>query len=221
MCIADTLNTLATLLQQENVPFLQSHDPETEKDVVHYYASTVLTGKPHCTIREENGMLHASGPLSALLDPPLTAEDIALKLCRHWEQEVAKLCPSRQEWDKDYNKAKLQYETYMKTRYGHRTSRAGTYQEIRLLHALLDEAGIPHTFKPHHFGSGYQILYTDQSPEEQSNSVIQNEISFGHEYDLLEARGKQVADNDDGDTRGCLTAREIFRRIRADWLKSK
>ncbi len=93
------------------------------------------------------------------------------------------------------------------------------WAEIRTLHRLLEEAGIPHRFLPHITGSGYQLVYYGhQGPPApvpgrihgpglgSVYSAIQTPASYGHEEGLIEVQGL-----------GEVTAQKAFEAIRRHW----
>ena len=94
-----------------------------------------------------------------------------------------------------------------------------SFGEIRKLHVLLEQAGIPHKFQPHHLGSGWQLVYYGHkgppAPEPGHTrglgwgsvvSAIQTPFSYGIEKGLIEVQGL-----------GEVTAPEAFEHIRGHW----
>ncbi len=93
------------------------------------------------------------------------------------------------------------------------------WAEIRRLHRLLEEAGIPHRFVPHFLGAGFQVLYfgrkgpPEVKPGHQPGpafgavcSAIQTPFSEGHERGLIEVLEQ-----------GAVDARSVFESIRRHW----
>ena len=103
------------------------------------------------------------------------------------------------------------------------------YVEIFKLHALLEDAGIPHEFSDvsWKFPDGsiyekYAIGYPVHDLSERICSVIQGFNTYGEELDLLEIMGlltKKEAEH--SEVLGWLSAEEVFRRIEWHWMKTK
>ena len=92
------------------------------------------------------------------------------------------------------------------------------YTEIRKLHALLTEAGIPHTFFVHL--GGYALKYPDY--ENQVCSAILNGPSLGAFDGLIEISGLLTPEEEEHDSVcGYLTGDDVFNRIKKHWEEQK
>lgn len=86
--------------------------------------------------------------------------------------------------------------------------------EIRKLHQMLTETGIPHEIEVLH--GGYHISYPGQ--EDLGCSVIQHRYSYGRDQGLLEIDGLLTSEEQRVDNvAGWLTAEDVFGRIKAHW----
>lgn len=96
------------------------------------------------------------------------------------------------------------------------------YTEIFKLKKMLEEAKIPFTFYEHceHW---LQILYKFYEKEKDFKcSVIQSDISYGGDENLLEIMGLLTEEEKKQDSvLGFLTAEEVFKRIKEDWENEK
>ncbi len=94
--------------------------------------------------------------------------------------------------------------------------------EIKKLHKMLTDAGIPHTFKTHPVDeNGFQILYPFDSPKKSVCSVVELDWSYGGCEDLLEMHGLLTKEELEYDTVvGWLTAEEVFRRIQKHFMNT-
>lgn len=85
------------------------------------------------------------------------------------------------------------------------------YTEIKRLHKMLDEAGIPHTFEK--FMDGWQVCYP--SNDGRVMDAIQHFGSYGRDQNLLEIMGLLTPEEAQHDSvAGWLTAENVFERIR-------
>ena len=88
------------------------------------------------------------------------------------------------------------------------------YTEIILLHEMLTDAGIPHTFGE--MWGGYHITYP--IGENWECSVIEHLGSYGNESDLLEIMGLLTKEEAEYDSVvGYLTAEDVYQRISAHY----
>lgn len=104
------------------------------------------------------------------------------------------------------------------------------HKEIKKLHKLLTEEGIPHDFAPHDAG-GYRISYFGNKdiPEAKYDiyhshileaicSAIETPKSLGNEEDKIEISGLLSSEERDHDfILGYLTAENVFERIKTHW----
>ena len=66
----------------------------------------------------------------------------------------------------------------------------------------------------------YHILYPNSIIKECS--VICNPLSYGHEEGLLEIMGLLTREeSEDDDVVGWLTAEDVFKRIKKDWMENR
>lgn len=99
-------------------------------------------------------------------------------------------------------------------------------KSIYELEDMLKEAGIPHEMRmmdgDDNTVFGYQIVYPSLSEwmEEKAGSgdVVCNEISYGHEQDLLEAMGFDIPGSD---VEGFLTAQQAFEYFERQYRKDR
>lgn len=103
---------------------------------------------------------------------------------------------------------------------------SNNYKEIIKLHEMLENEKIPHTFKP--WMGGYIIRYFGHKELPNDNnygyqegvvcSIIEHNISYGHEEDLLEIEGlTKKGDRMSSGVAGYLTAKEVFNRIKENY----
>ena len=85
--------------------------------------------------------------------------------------------------------------------------------ELKKLAELLTNANIPFEFNSI-FGEDDQICYP--SYDNRICDAVCHEFSYGHEKGLLEIIGL-VNEEADDDVEGWLTAKEVFKRIEADY----
>lgn len=91
------------------------------------------------------------------------------------------------------------------------------YQEIWKLQEMLEKAKIPYEFEP--LFDGWHILYPDAVKTECS--VIEHIFSYGHGSDSLEIMGLLTSAEKKCDSvRGCLSAEEVFNRIRSHYQQN-
>ena len=101
------------------------------------------------------------------------------------------------------------------------------YTEIFKLKEMLEKDNIPHEFidrKDEWLGrEAWQICYPVAKLKDRICSCIQSPISYGHEADLLEIMGLLTDEEYDeyGDVLGCLTAEEVFNRIKQHYDETK
>lgn len=92
------------------------------------------------------------------------------------------------------------------------------YTEILRLKKMLEEADIPYEYRE--YLNGCQIHFHYDMKD--GWSVIENDISYGREKNLLEISGSIMTDEEkereDDTVLGFLTAEDVFRRI-ADFMK--
>ena len=92
------------------------------------------------------------------------------------------------------------------------------YKEILRLKGMLEKAKIPFVFSKV-FG-GYHIEYPASTG--RVCSVIEHDISYGSEQDLLEIKGLLTKNEKKyDDVIGYLSAEEVFKRIQKNWKKIK
>lgn len=94
------------------------------------------------------------------------------------------------------------------------------YTEIKRLHAMLDEAGIPNDFWATDAGyeKSYHLCYPDVEKGVTVCSVIQSPFSYGGEDNRLEIMGLLTdEEREEDDVVGWLTAEEVFARIAFHW----
>ena len=81
------------------------------------------------------------------------------------------------------------------------------YNEIKVLHEMLVEIDIPHTFEQM-FG-GYQIRLN------ANVDAVEHDGSYGRNQDLIEIMGGLTKEeNEDESVLGYLTAKEVFKRFK-------
>lgn len=91
------------------------------------------------------------------------------------------------------------------------------YTEIIKLHKMLEEAGIPHTFKK--FMDGWQVCYpTDEDKNGRIADAVEHYGSYGKDDDLLEIMGLLTEEEREQDgVLGYLTAENVFKRMNKHW----
>ena len=101
------------------------------------------------------------------------------------------------------------------------------YTEIFKLKEMLEKDNIPHEFidrSPDWMGrESWQICYPVAKLEDRICSCIQSYGSYGSENDLLEIKGLITDEEYDeyGGVLGCVTAEEVFNRIKQHYDESK
>ena len=96
------------------------------------------------------------------------------------------------------------------------------YTEIKKLHKMLSEAGIPHTFEKNM--DGWQVCYPDvpRVSDECVMDAIQHYGSYGKDENLLEIMGLLTEEEAEQDSvAGWLTAENVFERIKKHWEEAK
>lgn len=89
------------------------------------------------------------------------------------------------------------------------------YKEILKLDSMLTKAKIPHTCEK--LADGWQVIYPEPG-ENRIADAIENWGSYGNEEDLLEIMGLLTPKELEDDTvLGCLTAENVFNRIKSHW----
>ena len=106
------------------------------------------------------------------------------------------------------------------------------YKEIFKLKVMLDNANIPYEFLDRSLVDEYNLKYpfyqiviyepNQKNIEEPIRliSVIQGHGTYGNEEDLLEIQGCMTPKElNYGSVLGCLTAKEVFKRIKKHYYK--
>ena len=95
------------------------------------------------------------------------------------------------------------------------------YQEILKLDGMLTGAGIPHELARNM--DGWQVFYPKHyDTGECVMDAIEHWGSYGREKDLIEIMGLLTPEEMEYDSvLGCLTAEEVFNRIKAHWIVSE
>lgn len=93
-------------------------------------------------------------------------------------------------------------------------------KEIFRLKEMLEKAKIPFEFFERKLFNGHQITYPDDNY--RICSIIQNEISYGHEVNRLEIMGLFTEEEKKYDfVVGNLTAEEVFERIEKHYKENR
>ena len=94
------------------------------------------------------------------------------------------------------------------------------YNEILKLKTLLDKENIPCELIKHPLCDGWQLGYPTLQLNYRVCSVIECSVSYGNQIDLLEIQGLLTKEEyEQDDVMGCLTAEDVFRRIKQDFKK--
>lgn len=95
------------------------------------------------------------------------------------------------------------------------------YQEIRKLMRMLSDYDIPFTVTT--LSDGFQLIYPGTEPPQVAVcSVIECSNSYGGELDLLEIMGLLTEEEIKyDDVKGCMTAKEVFKRINNHYKEQK
>lgn len=94
------------------------------------------------------------------------------------------------------------------------------FTEIKRLHAMLDEAGIPNDFwaTSVNHEKCYHLYYPKAGADVTVCSVVQSLYSYGGEDNRLEIMGLLTdAEKEEDDVVGWMTAEEVFARIAFHW----
>ena len=108
-------------------------------------------------------------------------------------------------------KGEEEYNKYLKEEW-----HCPDYKALPAVHKMLEEAKIPHTFKP--FINGYQIVIWSKDEEQRLCDAVQTFGSYGMENDKIEIMGALTQKEREIDSvLGYLTAEEVFKRFKWCW----